>query len=212
MVTKHGAPAERGEGLRERVLKAARELIDQQGLAALSMREVARRAGVSHQAPYNHFADRQAILAALAEDGFHALAARFREALAASLSAGLLGRVTALGRAYIAFAMEQPAYFRVMFRPELVDLTRYDRAQEAGDAAFEYLHAAVAELMEAGLLPGAHCDAVAALMWSIVHGFACLALDGPLARSFEGLDLPALTEGVLEQLARLIEAALPGAR
>jgi AcrR family transcriptional regulator len=211
MVTKHSAPAERGEGLRERVLKASLELIDEQGLAALSMREVARRAGVSHQAPYNHFADRQAILAALAEDGFHAIAASFREALAASARAGLLERVKALGRAYIAFALEQPAYFRVMFRPELVDLTRYDRAQEAGDVAFAYLHAAVAELMEAGLLPGASCDAVAALMWSIVHGFSCLALDGPIARSFE-VDLASLTEGVIEQLGRLLEAAVPGAR
>ncbi|MFM2418735.1 MAG: hypothetical protein RL385_3458 [Pseudomonadota bacterium] len=213
MSRKSDTPAERGEreGLRERVLEASRVLIEQQGLAALSMREVARRAGVSHQAPYNHFADREAILAALAEDGFHAIAARFRAVLAATARTDLLGRVKALGRTYIDFAVAQPAHFRVMFRPELVDLSRFDAAQAAGDAAFAYLHAAVGELMAAGLLPGASCDVVAALMWSIVHGFACLALDGPLARSFE-VDLASLTEGVIEQLGRLLEAAVPNVR
>jgi hypothetical protein len=97
-----------------------------------------------------------------------------------------------------------------MFRPELVDLSRFDAAQEVGDAAFAYLHAAVGVLMAAGLLPGASCDVVAALMWSNVHGFACLAPDGPRARSIE-VDLASPAEGIIEQLDRLLEAALPKA-
>jgi AcrR family transcriptional regulator len=158
------ATPERGEGLRERVLRASQELIEEQGLAALSMREVARRAGVSHQAPYNHFEDREAILAALAEDGFNGLQERFREVLGeARKEPGAVAMVKAMCRAYIEFAVARPAHFRVMFRPELVDLERCVAAREAGDSAFAYLHASVAELTEEGFLPGVPAEVVATL-------------------------------------------------
>ncbi|MFI5308928.1 MAG: TetR/AcrR family transcriptional regulator [Polyangiales bacterium] len=109
--------------LRERILQASVELIEVEGLAALSLREVARRAGVSHQAPYHHFADREAILGAIAEQGFRILRAALERAVAHGRDVHSAAEsLAACGRAYVEFACEHPAHFRVMFRPELVDL------------------------------------------------------------------------------------------
>src|SRR5438128_419394 len=96
--------------LREQILDASVRLIEAEGLAALSMREVARRAGVSHQAPYHHFADKEAILAAIAEEGFRRLNAAMEEA-SRSKPADAASRLIAGGRAYVRFAATNPAHF-----------------------------------------------------------------------------------------------------
>ncbi|MCA9555264.1 MAG: TetR/AcrR family transcriptional regulator, partial [Myxococcales bacterium] len=88
--------------LRDRILAASVELVQEAGIGALSMREVARRAGVSHQAPYHHFSDKEAILAALAEAGFRRLA----DALEAATGADAVEALTASGQAYLQFAIE----------------------------------------------------------------------------------------------------------
>lgn len=166
--------------LRARILRASVELLEQEGVAGLSLREVARRAGVSHQAPYHHFADRAAILGAIAEEGFRLLRDRFvaaRERPAKSAFA----RLEHAGVAYVEFALEHPAHFRVMFRPELVDPATVPAAKQAGDDAFGELKKLVAMCADEGLDVGESREAVAATAWSVAHGLACLILDGPLA-------------------------------
>src|SRR5262245_50683938 len=109
--------------LRQKVLDASLALIDESGLDRLSMREVARKAGVSHQAPYHYFADRGAILAALAGEGFSRLGQLLARAVARS-DLEPAEAVEAMGRGYVDFALRNPAYFQAMFRADAVPLDR----------------------------------------------------------------------------------------
>jgi AcrR family transcriptional regulator len=191
--------------LRQRVLDASVALIKDEGLAALSMREVARRAGVSHQAPYHHFPDREAILAAIAEEGFVELVARMREARAKPGTPG--DRLVTLGRAYLAFAIDRNAHFRVMFRPELVSLDRFPDAKCRADDAFQELVGVVDELLREGL--GRRDDSMpaACFAWAMVHGLASLMLDGPLAKKVpDARERDALVQSVLAFAGRLVDA------
>jgi AcrR family transcriptional regulator len=182
--------------LKAQVLEASVGLIAEKGLAGLSMREVARRAGVSHQAPYHYFDDRPAIVAALVETGFLRLAERMEDAAKAGPASHRLDRV---GKAYVAFALEEPVYFRLMFRPELTDLKRFPSAGAAGARALAVLQHLVAERL--GPRVGqAKKGAMVSLHWSLVHGLATLLLDGPLGAEFPDA---AAREHHIEQVLRL---------
>jgi AcrR family transcriptional regulator len=154
-------------------LAAAAELLEQRGVEGLTLREVARRAGVSHTAPYHHFADRAALIAALADVGYLQLTLAMQSASARET--GDLERLTATGVAYVHFALENQALFRLLCRPEL----RVQPASEAGSAAYNVLLDAVRACLASGVVQG-DMDGVALSAWSIVHGLATLLLDGPL--------------------------------
>jgi AcrR family transcriptional regulator len=164
--------------LRARVLAASLELLETEGLAALSLREVARRAGVSHQAPYHHFADREAILAALVTEGFDDLAARLDRALQSASPSAPAEAGLAMGLAYVDFALSRPGIFRVMFRPELVDQKRFAEADAAGERSFAVLTRLVERLGTAKTAVEAQTQA--SLHWAVVHGLATLFVDGKL--------------------------------
>jgi AcrR family transcriptional regulator len=168
--------------LRTQVLAASVTLIAEAGLAGLSMREVARRAGVSHQAPYHHFPDKASIVASLVERGFTMLAERMEACEARRGSPPQ--RLARVGRAYVDFALEQPVYFRLMFRPELVDLSRFPSAQAAGARAFTVLQRLVAARVEGQRMPARKVKAMVSLHWSVVHGLAALMLDGSLGVAY----------------------------
>ena len=177
-----------------------------------SLREVARAAGVSHQAPYHHFRDREAVLAAIAEQGFQLLRAALTEALAHERKESCPAlRLASAGRAYVDFACAHPAHFRVMFRPDLVDLTRYPAARSAGDAAFSCMAELVREARDAGLSAVPSEQALIALCWSVGHGLACLLLDGPLARHGAESERAAQARDVMAAFASLVRASLPAA-
>jgi AcrR family transcriptional regulator len=162
--------------LKEQVLEASVRLIAEDGLSGLSMREVARRAGVSHQAPYHYFPDKAAIVAALVERGFTLMADRME---AASTGNSAQQRLERVGRAYVAFALEQPVYFRLMFRPELTDLKRFPAVEVAGSRAYAVLEGLVDE-RASPRTNVARKEAMASMHWSLVHGLSTLLLDGPL--------------------------------
>jgi AcrR family transcriptional regulator len=170
--------------LREKVLDASIALIEEKGLTEFSLREVARRAGVSHQAPYHYFADREAILAALCERGFDMLFERVSTARAAGESAA--DRFERAAMAYVTFAFERPAHFRMMFRPELVDQTKHRCLEESANRAFELLPAMVLECVGEGLPPEPSIEALVTTTWSFVHGLAFLILDGSLETKLPG--------------------------
>ena len=170
------APAAPGRDLRAVILDTARALLDEQGVAALSMREVARRAGVTHQAPYHHFGDRESILADLVEQGFDELARRLASANDLAPSAGKRAALLASGEAYIGFALSHRGVFRIMFRPDVCDPMRFPDLQQAGARA----HAELERLVR--IVHGSrYSAALASLYWAHVHGMACLMIDGPLA-------------------------------
>ncbi|MER2559644.1 MAG: TetR/AcrR family transcriptional regulator [Myxococcaceae bacterium] len=168
--------------LKTQVLDASVQLIAEQGLAGLSMREVARRAGVSHQAPYHYFDDKESIVAALVERGFTMLAARMESV--AKGKGSVTQRLAKTGREYVTFALEQPVYFRLMFRPELAKLERFPEAVAAGARALAVLEALVEERCLGQRVAPAKREAMVSMHWGMVHGLSSLLLDGVLGQKF----------------------------
>ncbi len=171
--------------LRRVLLEASLKLVEEEGIGALSLREVARKAGVSHNAPYYHFKDRGSLLAALAEEGFAELAREMAEARAAARDAR--ARLEACGRAYVRFAVKSPARFKLMFRPELAAPSEEGAVAKASTPALDTLTAAIVEAQAAGLAPAGDPRPLVLTCWSAVHGLASLWLDGPLARAHRTL-------------------------
>jgi AcrR family transcriptional regulator len=172
---------------RERLLKSAREVVATDGLEGLTLRAIARRAGVSHGAPLRHFPTLAALLAALAAEGFGQLMTAIDDALAAAdAAAAALGttvtprqRLAVSGRAYVRFALADPGVYAVMFRPERVDVTAADY-QRQGYAAFQQLVDLVAAAQADGWHSGRRAEDLAAVLWANVHGLAELSLHGGL--------------------------------
>ncbi len=159
--------------LRRAVLDRAVQIIATDGPEALSLRALAADLGVSHTAPRHHFVSRQGLLTAVAVEGFRELAARMNRVGDDG------GSFLDIGVAYVAFAIDRPAHFTVMFTPTLLDQTD-PGLTSAMDATFALLRRGVDEL------PGpAREDAAAAVIasWSLVHGLATLALNGNLDRA-----------------------------
>lgn len=184
------------DDLRRRILDASLTLIAREGLEAFSMREVARRAGVSHQAPYHHFPDREAIMAAIVAEGFEKLRDQISAAGAPATDA--YDKLTRIGRAYVAFALSHPAHFKLMFRSEWVNANKHEAAGICAGEAFDVLASAIAGLEE----EGRPADTITLMMaWSLAHGLATLMLEGKLDRA-SGLDLEGQRAAADEVLAR----------
>lgn len=169
------------DDLRRTVLDASLDLIEEQGLAALSMREVARRAGVSHQAPYHHFGDREGILAAIAMDGFSRLHAGMQKAVAKLTDP--VARLNAIGGAYVSFAVRHPAHFKIMFRSELVAIQNHELLHECAEKTFAFVTSIVGEVVTSRLGTQDTLPFVIAA-WSMAHGAATLLLEGKLDRHY----------------------------
>lgn len=174
--------------LRADLLRRAAEVIDRDGVADVSLRALAREAGVSHAAPRHHFATRVGLLTALAAEGFRLLAERLRQA-----DAG--GDFVEVGVAYVQFAADLPAHFDVMFSPDLLDAADPDL-----DAAQQEAFSVLRQGVEALAAHGSVADATAAVVagWSLVHGLATLESTGTLRGAhlrdlLPDADLPAIT-------------------
>jgi AcrR family transcriptional regulator len=157
--------------LRAACLRAAVELLEENGSAGLSLRAVARRAGVSPTAPYRHYADRDALVAAVAAEGYRGLATALA---AAHPSPSTPEDLAAVAVAYVRFALDHPAMFRAMFA-EPCDPGSEERAA-ATAVITEYVTALVRDAFPAAGDPAALATAV----WALVHGLAFLHLDGKL--------------------------------
>ncbi|MDP5228658.1 MULTISPECIES: TetR/AcrR family transcriptional regulator [Arthrobacter] len=156
--------------LRTALLVAATESLE--AGEPFSLRAIARRAGVSATAPYRHFADREALESALAVDGFHDLRAELTAALAEAPDVTRPADVvTALGVAYVGFALRRPAVFRLMFGQEC-DAEDSERVLASG-GLHEVLNDAVGRMF-----PDADAAALSTALWSLAHGLAFLHLDG----------------------------------
>lgn len=152
--TREAAPYHHGD-LRRALLGAAEAVLERGGHTALSLREVARGAGVSHNAPYRHFADREALLATLAAEGFTRLAGALTDAAAAAAQGG---RLRAAGRAYLRFARAHQALYLLMFGPD-VRTSAHPTLAAAADAAMAALRAAGAVHATPRSAPGHWCTA-----------------------------------------------------
>ena len=169
--------------LRDDLLRISRELLDEGGPDALSMREVARRAGCTHQAPYHYFANREAILAALVETGFDELANRLCEAhdLVGTEDLGTVAEAS--GNAYVEFALTNPGVFRIMFRRDMCDPARFPGIQVASRRTYDEL-GRLARIRFGEHAIREHETA----LWASVHGLAVLLLDGLMADELPALE------------------------
>lgn len=200
-------PTYYGGDLRRELLQEALELIGREGPSAVSLRSLARRLGVSHAAPANHFPDKAALFTAIATEGFELLGAAITEAADQAGPDATAGqRFRATGRAYTGFALAHPAHFAVMWRRDLLH-TDDPALAAAGDATFALLLAAVRDVQAEGWAAGADPQTVAFLAWSVVHGLATLWLGGSLDHAQRPFDEIAGEVGAL--LGRAL-AAHPG--
>ncbi|WP_439552897.1 TetR/AcrR family transcriptional regulator [Falsiroseomonas sp.] len=188
--------------LRRALLDAVAEIVLEAGPEAVSLRECARRAGVSHSAAAPHFGDKRGLLTAFAIEKSDRLA-RSMEAAVAALPPGADGRarLAATGRGYLAFARENPAHFRLMFRTDLIDTTNAEW-RAAATSAWTPLATAMA-----AAAPGAEGRALRArlaIAWSAVHGFCTLRLEVPGADLWAGEDRAA--EVAEDMIALLVDA------
>jgi len=184
--------------LRRALIAAAMTLLEREGAEALSFRAVARAAGVSQAAPYNHFSGKEDLLATLAEAGFRTLAAS--QAETAARQSEPHERMVGLGLDYIGFAMARPQLYRLMFGVGVADWHAYPPVSEAKHATFAPTRAALADHLAADTAPEI-LERAAIAAWGLVHGLAMLRIDGSLGQGRAAAD-PELEEGILRLLAR----------
>lgn len=193
--------------LRAALIRAAQEILAEGGVGALTLRECARRIGVSHAAPKHHFADKTALLAAVAAQGYRDMAtAMDRERAEAPPDAR--AQLRAVGLGYIRFALANPGTFRLMYGEHAV---AHDDAalRTAAQTVFDRLADAAAAVERAHGRDPAGDAAVQRRMlaWTVVHGFATLWLAGGLQRAF---GVPAEVQAALDTAERFLTATGPG--
>jgi len=172
--------------LRPALLEAALRTIQKQGVHALTLRAVGKDLGVSQTALYRHFADKAALLAAVAREGFRML----RLALLGGWEqpGKRLEGFVGMGVAYVRFAVENPSHYRVMFSVNLDRAERDPELEAEGAGAFQVLVDALVELQRAELVRRDDPQELALFIWAIVHGVAMLAIDGRLQKAHPDVD------------------------
>ncbi|WP_454645835.1 TetR/AcrR family transcriptional regulator [Bradyrhizobium liaoningense] len=186
--------------LREALLQAAERVLERDGLAGLTLRAVAREAGVSHAAPTHHFGDLTGLLSELAAVGFR----QFRAAMSSACDAAATPLEQALARpkAYVGYAQAHPGMYGIMFRTERLDYSR-PSLHEAAEAAFAGLANAVGMIRQEQISENAltlNQGAAIARAWAMVHGFTMLLLDGRLKDILERLPEGTTAERLLEAM------------
>ena len=185
------APSQKKSGLRIQLIKAASEIISKEGLKKLTMRALADRVGVSRTASYRHFANKDALLFAIAEEGFRELTIRYRK-INRNKSLDSISRLQNIGLVYIEFAILNPGSFRLMFGQEITQHQRSEKLYSNASEAFNELLIAVKAFQdEQNMAKGEH-SILANISWATVHGLATLLLDGQIQVLGANYGLPTL--------------------
>lgn len=199
---KRAAPRSYHHGdLKAALVEAGVEILRKEGLEALTLRAVARKAGVSQAAPYRHFPDRRALMAAVAERGFQ----RLQETMITTMG-GAGGRpgLKAIAIAYVRFALENGPEYRLMFGSELADTTDLPSLRETGRGVLQFVAHGMAQLQKAGLIGPGDPMMLAVSTWSTLHGLAMLTLDGQVAGIAPNVD------ALVEESTRIMMFGLAG--
>jgi len=186
--------------LKNALRAAASALIAQRGVDSVSLREISQAAGVSHTAAYRHYADKQALLAELAEDGFRQLAQINRDTIAATPD-GPAAQLMACGRAYVRFGVQRPHVLQLMFSQAIPDWTAYPALQQASEELAQTLAGVVAAGQASGAIRGAPLGDVTLAAWSLVHGLALLLVG-------RRIPVPAIDGAFIEYMAEQCVALL----
>ncbi|MEE2691225.1 MAG: TetR/AcrR family transcriptional regulator [Pseudomonadota bacterium] len=185
--------------LKRALVEAARALLEKEGVAGTSLRAAARKAGVSQTAPYHHFEDKNALLAAVAAEGFKAFEATTR-AMMAKAGDDPQAKFLESGVAYVKFATQHPALFRLMFGSVVENPENFPELAAAGDRAFRTLVENMTAVIETAGGDAGKAPLFALSEWARVHGLATLLVDG-------GLDPKRYPAKSPEALARIVLGA-----
>jgi AcrR family transcriptional regulator len=186
--------------LRAALLDAAARLLRTGGAEALTLRALAEAVGVSRTAPYRHFRDKSALLVAVAAEGFERLQAALN--LVNTSETPGLDLFEEMGWAYVRFAIENPAHYRLMYGREAIARREIPALQSAADAAYDELVALIETGQAAGVLRSGDAGALAYVAWATVHGLASLLVDGQMEAPEDVEPLARLTaRTLLEGLA-----------
>lgn len=162
--------------LRNALIQAGLELLSEGGARELDLRKVARRAGVSHAAPYRHFADKQALIAAINEVGFRWLADRIQTALSAAPDEPF-EQLLGVARAYVGFAQEHPWLMREMFSGLTIERETFADLQSASKTVYRLYADVIRRGQERGKIAEGDPAAQAGVLWSVLHGLAMLIIE-----------------------------------
>lgn len=195
------APYHHGD-LKNALIKAGAELLVEDGVRSLSLRKVAAKVGVSHSAPYAHFADKEALIAAITTEGFRQLyeclesAARAHQEEPSTL-------LVEVADAYVRFAQESPGYYKLMFSGLLEHEQTFPDFVSTSKASFQLLVELVRRCQAVGALPEGPEDLLAVSVWSLVHGFTSLLLERQISHTIvDRYPLKELIRKTLEPLMK----------
>ncbi|MGB8213624.1 MAG: TetR/AcrR family transcriptional regulator [Anaerolineales bacterium] len=168
--------------LKNALIEAGAEILSKEGIGALSLRKVARRAGVSHAAPYAHFTDKQALIAAISTEGYRRL---YEELLGVvqQYQADPLRQFVEVAWTYVAFARSAPALFKVTFSSVIEKEKDYPAFVEITTKNNLLLVELIQGWQAAGILKPGPADALAVSVWSLVHGFASLLIENQISHT-----------------------------
>ncbi len=201
-VARKPANAYQHGNLRDALVQAGLKLLSEGGVAGLSLRAAAQLAGVSHAAPYRHFKDKDALVAAIAEEGFHLLTAFLAGEVEKSGARTVRDRLRAQGRGYVKFSLAHPAYLQVIFGGVVPEETVPEGGIPAGQEAYLVLRNAVAEGIASGELREADPDVLSLAIWSTVHGLSHLLINRAGVITCNGeVDIDGLVDTILTFLA-----------
>ncbi len=174
--------------LKNALVEAAARLIVERGIGNVSLREVARKAGVSHAAPYHHFGNKTGLLAAVAEEGFKRFDSYQARALLRVRTKDPIEKLKALGHAYVRFAVNHPSFFRIMFRYDITEPEQNPSLTAVAKRTFDRLFNTVCECLKK---ENKSADPMTAAIraWALVHGLATLWLDGRLNKMPEAKEM-----------------------
>jgi len=176
-----GVPYHHGD-LKNALIKAGVEILAEEGLAGLSLRKVAKQAGVSHAAPYSHFADKHALIAAISTEGFKQLYARIEE-IFESRRNDPKSLLVETAWAYVQFAMNEPDRFKLMFSSVLEKEKDYPDFVEISRKNFTQIVEVIKICQNAGILRPGSPDLTAVSVWGAVHGLVMLVLEGQVSHN-----------------------------
>jgi AcrR family transcriptional regulator len=186
--------------LKNALIQAGIEILSQQGIHALSLRKVARKVGVSHAAPYAHFADKQALIAAISTEGYRILYEKVRAAVREH-DGDPLAQLVEAGWAYAEFALTDPAHFGITLSGVVEQETDYPDFVEVSEKSFDLVVEIVEACQRAGILRAGPSDLMASCVWAQVHGCVVLALDDRISRGLlERYSLREILVFALDQL------------
>ncbi|MDD5369851.1 MAG: TetR/AcrR family transcriptional regulator [Anaerolineaceae bacterium] len=180
--------------LRNTLIEESLKILAQDGENALTLREVARRARVSHTAPYRHFKNKEALLAAIAEEGFRELMSRLEAARERCIGKpGIL--LEEIAWAYVKFSQDKPDHWRVMFSDLIPNWDSHPSLRTTGLAAYNLLVGTLLDLQKAGIVRPGNAREMAVAGWSTVHGLSLLLIAGQIRLT--------LGDAQAEELARM---------